>query len=188
MTMVSEALDKLVQFFKALGDASRLRILGLLAERERSVDELATILGLKAPTVSHHLKRLKTASLVTMRREGNVHYYVLDETALQLLNKQVFKREAIARASDGFSDDPYETKVLETFIVDGRLTGIPAQRKKRAVILRYLVERFEPNRDYTEPEANEVISEFHPDVATLRRELVGAGLMSRDRGIYRREG
>ena len=47
--------ETLLAFFKALADESRLRIVGLLAEREYSVQALAQALALKEPTVSHHL-------------------------------------------------------------------------------------------------------------------------------------
>ena len=59
--------EKLLGFFKAMADESRLRIVGLLAHRERSVQELAAALDLKEPTVSHHLAILRAQGLVTVR-------------------------------------------------------------------------------------------------------------------------
>ena len=56
--------DALLQFFKALADANRLRVVGLLAHRPHSVEELATVLELRPSTVSHHLSKLATARLV----------------------------------------------------------------------------------------------------------------------------
>ncbi|MEZ4544419.1 MAG: metalloregulator ArsR/SmtB family transcription factor [Cyanobacteriota/Melainabacteria group bacterium] len=53
-------------FFKALSDESRLKIVGILASGDRSVEELASLLELRAPTVSHHLSRLKKTGLVHM--------------------------------------------------------------------------------------------------------------------------
>ena len=50
--------EELVTFFKALADSSRLKIVGLLAEKSYSVEELAELLNLKASTVSHHLAKL----------------------------------------------------------------------------------------------------------------------------------
>ena len=83
-------------------------------------------------------------------------------------------------------EDAYRAKVLETFIRHGRLRQIPGQMKKRQIILAKLVEEFEPERTYTEIEVNRILLEFHEDVATLRREMVGFGLMERSGGIYRR--
>ena len=56
--------DELLQFFKALADANRLKMVGLLAQHPRSGEELAALLDLKASTVSHHLSRLAGAGLV----------------------------------------------------------------------------------------------------------------------------
>ena len=55
--MGTEEFQTLLQLFKALANEDRLKILGILATRERSIGELATLLDLKAPTVSHHLSR-----------------------------------------------------------------------------------------------------------------------------------
>ena len=52
--MPEAELQTLLSFFKVLADESRLKILGILATQERSVEELAELLQLKTPTVSHH--------------------------------------------------------------------------------------------------------------------------------------
>jgi len=71
--MGEEEQQAALQFFRALADESRLKIVGLLANGERGVDELADALKLRAPTVSHHLAKLREAGLVRMRAEGTVH-------------------------------------------------------------------------------------------------------------------
>src|SRR4051812_19082702 len=63
--------------------------LGILATRECSVEELAALLELRAPTVSHHLARLKDLGLVAMRADGNTHLYHLECDALRTLSKDV---------------------------------------------------------------------------------------------------
>jgi hypothetical protein len=75
--------------------------------------------------------------------------------------------------------------VIRAFFDGPRLRHLPAARKKRVVVLRRLLERFEPNRDYPEREVNDLLRLAHADVASLRRELVDYGFMVRDRGIYR---
>jgi hypothetical protein len=83
--------------------------------------------------------------------------------------------------------DQYEEKVLRAFIKGGRLVTIPAQEKKKDVILRYLVGRcFAEDRDYTEREVNESLSAYHADVASLRRFMIVGGLLTRHAGVYRR--
>jgi hypothetical protein len=82
-----------------------------------------------------------------------------------------------------------EDRVLENFVdVAGRLIAIPVQRKKRLVVLRWLVEDFQPGRMYDESEVNRVIGRRHPDFAALRRYLVDEELMQRRRSVYWRTG
>ena len=71
-------------------------------------------------------------------------------------------------------------KILKTFLnPDGSIKNIPAQPKAQ-VIFEYLIEAFVPNTDYTEKQVNEIIRKFHVDTAGLRRDLVDAGLLSRE--------
>lgn len=69
----------LAEIFKALGDESRTKILYLLAHRELCVCDLASLLDVSVPAVSHHLRLLKAMRLVRHRREGKVVYYSLDD-------------------------------------------------------------------------------------------------------------
>ena len=184
--MGEEALQVVLRFFKALADESRLRLLGVLAERERSVEELAALLNLKAPTVSHHLNKLKELGLVRMRAEGTTHLYALDGEALRTMSKDVLTPEKMVSLVDDVEGEAWERKVLKDFFEGERLKEIPASRKKRLVVLKWLAGRFEPGRPYSEREVNEVIKRYHPDAATLRRELIAARhpLMRRERGVY----
>jgi hypothetical protein len=79
---------------------------------------------------------------------------------------------------------PEDEKVLNTFVQDGRLVRMPARQGKKLVILRWLVERFEPGVSYPEPQVNAMLAQVDPDYAMLRRYLVDAGLMQRDQGVY----
>lgn len=179
-----------MRFFKVLADESRLRVLGVLAARECSVEELAAMLGLRAPTISHHLARLKELGLVTMRPDGNTHLYTLDLDALRALSKDVLSPDAVASLGSEVVDDAgdaWERKIRRDFLDGERLKEIPASRKKRDVILRWLVKRFEVGVRYSEREVNAVIGRHHPDFATLRRELIVAQLLKRENSVYWRE-
>jgi hypothetical protein len=78
-------------------------------------------------------------------------------------------------------------KVLRAFVRDGRLISIPAKPKKRELLLPFILEQcFPADRDYEEKEVNQRLGLLHRDVASLRRYLVDAGLMTREAGIYRR--
>jgi hypothetical protein len=179
-------IQSALQYLKLLANETRLKLLGLLAHRERSVGEVAEILALKEPTISHHLAKLSELGLVEMRPEGTVHFYRLNGEALQRLSRELFTPEQVVSLA-GQTDveaDAWERRVLRTYLEEGRLNKIPDTRKKRDVVLRWLVTQFEEGRRYTEREVNQVIQQYHPDSATLRRELVGARLMQRESGIY----
>lgn len=181
--MPPETMETLLAFFKALADETRLRMLGLLSQRECSVEEIAVTLGVREPTASHHLGKLKELNLVIMRAEGNTHLYRMHAEGLRALSKDVLTPETLAQvAAKDLDADKYETKVMRTYVADEKLKEIPGQRKKRDVILRWLVDQFEFDRQYTETEVNEILRGFHPDVATLRREFIMTGLMDRSDG------
>lgn len=180
-----EQAEQMVAFFQALADVTRLKLIGLLAQRERSVEELVAALDVRQPTVSHHLAKLKLTGLVKLRKEGQVHFYALDEGFVRQMARQVLSVGGLAQLAPQGAGATWEQKVLQTFIgPDGRLKEIPAQRKKRDVILTRLAAEFERGRQYTEAEVNDVLRRFHPDVATLRREFIGVKLMERENGIY----
>jgi len=178
---------------KALSEASRLRIVGLLAARPYTVEELAAAVELTPGTVVHHLKRLEAAFLVEGRPSHPYVEYSLRVDRLRALGRQLGdlerarERAATLPGPDGEALPAFDAKVLRAFIVDGRLVSIPAQEKKKAVVLRYLRERcFAEDRPYPEKEVNARLALFHPDVASLRRHLVEHGLMTRASGIYHR--
>ena len=182
--MTNMEFNSVLSFFKALSDESRLKIVGMLASKDRSVEELASLLELRAPTVSHHLARLKEVGLVAMRSEGTTHIYKLNIKELRSLSKQVFALDTIVTIADSMPTDTWECKILTDFFDGPRLKEIPASRKKREVVLKWLCDRFEYDVQYKEKEVNEIISRHHPDFATLRRELIGAGLLKRENSIY----
>jgi DNA-binding transcriptional ArsR family regulator len=72
-------------FLKALAHESRLLILCILAEGEKSVGELEEILELRQPTVSQQLARLRADGLVTTRRDGKAIYYNLTSSEARVV-------------------------------------------------------------------------------------------------------
>lgn len=75
----NEIIDKVSQFYKVLGDSTRLRILVLLSEGEQNVGSLKEQLSMEQSAVSHQLKLLKLNHLVKSRKEGKLVYYSLDD-------------------------------------------------------------------------------------------------------------
>src|SRR6476661_7993884 len=151
-----------LQFFKALGDESRLKMAGLLAHREYSVEELAASLALKPPTVSHHLGILRRIGLVHARHEGTTHYYRLDLDALRRMHHDT-RPETITVADDAASATEWERKILRDFFDGDRLKQIPVNSKKRDVILDWLAERFTVGERYPEKAVNEILKRHHED-------------------------
>ncbi|MGL5940437.1 MAG: metalloregulator ArsR/SmtB family transcription factor [Waterburya sp.] len=184
--MNSPDFDTLLNFFKVLANENRLKLVGILSQAECSVEDLAARLELKEPTVSHHLMKLKELNLVKMRSHGNTHFYKLNGDTLSNLNKSLFTSEQMANWTKDIPVEAWESKVLKSYINSDKITEIPASRKKRLVILKWLVNKFDFGRSYTEKEVNEIIKLYHPDSATLRREFIGYQLMKRDQGIYER--
>lgn len=174
---------ELVAIFKALADSNRLKIVGLLAQQPYSVEQLAALLNLKPSTVSHHLARLSEVGLVSARAESYYNMYILEKSTLEETTRRIFSSEQISAVTADVDLDAYDRKVVADFTrPDGSLKTVPAQRKKLEAILRHVVEAFEPGTRYSEKQVNEILSRFHSDTATLRRELVGNKLMQREGG------
>jgi hypothetical protein len=183
-----QTFNTLLQFFKVLGNESRLKILGLLAADDRTVGELAAVLELREPTISHHLAAMKELGLIDMRAEGNNRVYWLNVKFLENMNKDMFSQTNLATLVAEEGGDAWENKVLRYYVVDGRLKEIPSKHKKRLVILNWLVNKFETERQYHELELNELLKQYHPDCASLRRYLVENRLMARDKqNVYWRQ-
>ncbi len=165
-----------LQIFKALGDESRLRIVGMLTHGEAYVELIASRLGLTSATVSHHLKKLEEAGLVECHRTQFYMIYSLAENALSPTLAELIKG-----AEQPFDDDvKYKTAVIETFMPFGKLTQLPSQNKKREVILRHILSQLKKKDAYTESEIDEHIKRFHDDYCCIRREMISFGLLSRE--------
>jgi ArsR family transcriptional regulator len=86
----AEAAAELAIRLKALADPARLRLMSLIASHdgtEACVCDVSVGLGLSQPTISHHLKVLRTAGLVTAQRRGSWVYYRVVSDALQQLSQ-----------------------------------------------------------------------------------------------------
>jgi len=175
----------MLRFCKAMADESRLKIVGLLSTAEHSVQQLASTLELKEPTVSHHLAVLKQLDLVTVRADGNFRWYRLNDEVLGQISRAVFSRDSIARLALSAEVRSADRKILDNFVDGERLIEIPVSYKKRLVILKWLIGFFDPGISYAESEVNTILKRHHHDCATLRREMIGCAMLARDKGIYR---
>lgn len=179
-------LSKIVDFHKALGDLTRVRIIALLQQGQMSGQEIAGKLGLKPPTITHHITKLREVGLIKERREKNTIYFSLNTKVLEMSAK------AIVSVGTGGSSN-MEMSVTENernsiinnfFSKDGKLKIYPAQRKKKLVVLEHMINGLEFGKVYPEKEINEYLKQFHEDYATLRRELIMCQFMYRENNEY----
>jgi len=176
------ATEELLEFFKALADRNRLKIVGLLAQQDLSVEQLAEMLGVRSPTVSHHLAYLQRAGLVSARAEGYYSIYHLEAQMIEETARRLLAKETLPAVAEDVDMDAYDRKVMKTYMKpDGTLSAIPTQEKKLLVIVRHAAGLFEPGRRYTEKEVNEILAQLHPDTAFLRRSLIEYKFMDRSR-------
>lgn len=90
-------MEQMAQFFKVLGDATRVKILLRLADSEQCVSQLAEGLGLSESAVSHHLRMLRLNRMTKCRRYGKSIYYALSDehvrSALVLVEDHILERQ-----------------------------------------------------------------------------------------------
>jgi ArsR family transcriptional regulator len=182
-TASEENLEARAQLFKALGHPTRLLILNLIKMKPRHGEELAEILRLKPATISHHLSKLTEAGLLTAKKDQYYQTYSLVKSVLDRSLEEVVHIPQ-PDVSAGVEEDAYRQKVLRNFFKRGQLVQIPAQHKKQLIILEKLAAEFEPDQRYTEKQVNQILLEFHEDVASLRRMMIDHKLMAREKGIY----
>jgi hypothetical protein len=167
---------EMLDFVKAMSDADRLRIIGVLTQRSARAAEVASELNIPPRDAFNHLEFLQFVGVV--RKEEDVYH--LDSSGLEALSKKQFAgdREAYTPAPDL---DKESRKVLVAYLnSDGTIKQIPSQPARLKVLLRYLVQAFTPGQNYTEKEVNTILRRFHIDVSGLRRDLIDSGLMARE--------
>ncbi|QAS51348.1 metalloregulator ArsR/SmtB family transcription factor [Halobacillus litoralis] len=180
-------LEKMVKFHKAVGDTTRLRIIALLRQGPLHGQAIAGKLGLRPPTITHHLKKLKETGMVYSRRDKNTIYFYLDERRLESMTTAILRigDESSMKAEELYMEEKDQVKIIQNFVsVEGRLKQMPRQLKKKLVILSYFVQWFEQGKTYDEKEVNEYIQTFFDDFATVRREWVMQQFMYRENNRY----
>lgn len=167
----------LVSLFKVLAHEGRIRVAAAIIPQPGSVADVAAELGMSKREAAEHLGTLAQAGLAVPDNAGGVTVYSFSRRPLVDVLRTLGEHSL---GPDLAGDvDEFDRRVLTTFLVDGKLTSIPVQQKKRDAVLRFLAERFESERMYDEREINAVLREYHPDVASLRRYLVDGGFLQR---------
>ena len=169
---------------RVFADPKKVRLLGQLCGDPLPLHTLARAAGLSEAETMALLPTLKEAGLLE-------ETFAEDGFRWRYKPSAIFEALRETKAAASPSDLPpgasaFDARVLGDFFVGGRLKTIPVQRKKRAVVLRYLAGKFDTGRTYTEQEVTFLLLNYHEDYASLRREMVDTGLMERANGIYRR--
>lgn len=175
-----------IKLFKCLADKSRIQILKSLSIEDMYVERLSERLNLSPSTVSFHLKKLTEAGAVTSYKNQYYTMYSLCTDIFKTSILDILKEESDEATLQEKRDAEYRKKVINSFFEYGKLKTIPAQRKKERIILEVIVDAFEYDRIYTEREVNIIIADFHDDFCTLRRDMIGEGLLERDENGYKR--
>lgn len=173
-----------IRLFKCLSDKSRLQILKSLAIEDMYVERLAERLGITAPTVSFHLKKLADAGAVTSYKSQYYMMYSLNKNIFETSILEILREESDEAEVQAQRDAEYRQKVIDSFFEYGKLKSIPAQRKKERIILEEIVKAFEFDRIYSEREVNIIIADFYDDFCAIRRDMIAEKLMDRDASGY----
>ncbi|GII85145.1 hypothetical protein Ssi03_31350 [Sphaerisporangium siamense] len=159
------------------------RVLGLLSQDDTLRVFSALVLhgttgdcGLAPDAERRALDRLERGGLVARGPDG---WHARRERFRELLH---------ATAPPPAPAPDAESRVLQTFLVEGRLRAIPTRREKRLAVLGYIARVFEPGVRYPEKDVNVALRAFHDDYAALRRYLIDEGLLARENNVYWRSG
>jgi DNA-binding transcriptional ArsR family regulator len=182
--MDSGSRDEDARTLLALANAERIRILALIADQELTSAGIAAALDLSPEVVTAHLSVLGKAGLIATSKDRH-------ERRVQLRAERLEEIEAACREhlragtgeADGTSAVPPS---IRQFFQHERLTTFPSKHSRYLEVLGVLITDFAPDSDYPEAEVNQILGRRNEDFATLRRDLVDLGFMTRANGIYRR--
>jgi len=168
-------MTEILEFAKALSDPNRLRMIGLLSQNQASPSEIAARLRIPAKETLRHLTYLEQVGVVTHIQNK----YILNDDKLATIAKDKLAELRPTYVPDENLDDKVK-KVLKAHLnPDGSIREIPAPPKLQ-IILNYLINFFEFDKNYTEKEVNTIIKRFNEDTAGLRRDLVDVKMLARE--------
>jgi hypothetical protein len=174
------AVPEMIDFVKAIAHTDRLKIVGMLVRKPATLAEIAKELSLPSRDAFNHLEFLKFVEVV---REVSGKFQLDDDGLEKIASRQFQGKRSSFSPPDGL--EPDRKKVLGAFLnPDGTIRQIPNSRTqgtKYRIVLEYVLAAFEPDVNYTEKQVNQIILRFNEDFAGLRRDLVDAKMMARER-------
>ncbi len=171
---------EMLDFVKALTHADRLKIVGMLVQGPATLPQVTEGLSLPRREAFKHLEFLKFVGVI--HEEDGL--YELNTDGLEKMARRQFDGQHPAYASQpGLETDRQE--VLAKYLKpDGTIQQMPNSRlhpDRFRIVLEYILAAFEPGVTYTEKEVNSIVRRFHEDAAGLRRDLVDAKMLARER-------
>jgi len=143
--------------------------------------EIATILDVgSTSTIRNH-----RFSLREKQKQAKILLAIMELLAEQVPAKDTFIEvpRSARQVDDRFAITEQENdKILTAYFkqgLSGPLDVFPLKEKKRLAILRHILKRFEPGRNYTEKEVNAILKPIYDDYVLLRRQLIEYGFMDR---------
>lgn len=140
---------------------------------------------------------LGSGSVSTVRNHRFLLREKLKQTKIFLAIGELMESQAEANAakkptSPAAHLDPETAKILATYFpqgLDGPLSILPTREKRRLILLRQIIARFDPDRAYSEKEVNAILEKVYSDHVTIRRLLIDYGFLTRrvDGSEYRRK-
>ncbi len=184
----TDPIPEMVEFFKALAEPTRLRIVGRIASESCCGQELAAELKLSPATVTHHLGTLRKAGLLLEERRAPYTYFSLNMKKLQEVLRTAVRKETVQHLGVAPDVSEEKRKVLQNFFDGETLRRIPAQRRKKEIIFEEILRRLPADKEYSEKELSTWLQGFHSDFCTIRREFIMGGYMERADGVYKLSG
>jgi DNA-binding transcriptional ArsR family regulator len=184
----------------ALADDTRLRILEWLSgQGEQRAQEIIAQLESSQGNISRHLKQLVGAGYVRQRRAGDANkLYEYDEAGLRRLSfllRQLLSSEN-ARSVGQQHQAAIELEQVRATVppilhdlldARGRIIRWSSKLRDQEAMMEYLINKFEPERSYSEKEVNELLQQWYldADYVLLRRSMIDAGMLKRTRDGFR---
>jgi hypothetical protein len=165
-----------------LADPDRRRVLAAIELGATTLHDAANAGGLTESRAAKALARLVNSKVVVGDIDGGLR---VDDELFRDTARAVLARQP----SDEHTDEPPQRRrILDAFVRHGQITSMPTVPWKRQIVLDWLAATFEVGRRYPEREVTVALEGHAEDAVSLRRALVDAGMLDRDRGEYWRSG
>lgn len=168
--------NPMINYIKTISHVERLQVIGVLAIHPSSMLDIAKELNQPVRQVFAHIEMLAQEGIITQ------HYskWKLDTSYIENLSRENLGKPVREIYTPIENVEAKTLKVLSIFLnPDGSIRQLPAEAGKLIIILHYLVQAFEAGIIYSEKEVNQIIKRYHPDYASLRREMIDRNLLSR---------